>query len=142
MTPLHRSRSFWVGIVVLAGIVLMWVDSMHRECALTIHRGVFIESYMLVHREGAIELACQQAPPALRRAPWQIGVYRDAVEPYGEWFRGAGWKVQQYPVTKYRELVLPYWLIALAWLAGCYVFAWRRQRRMLATTQAIPEPES
>jgi hypothetical protein len=128
MKPLHRSRTFWSGMVVLAGLCGLWVDSMYHGRGLVLHRGVFVESHGVIHREGGIELFSQRSPGAGSLDPWQMEVAAVSVGEDVPWFPGLHWEKQEYATTIFYGLRVPYWMIwavvAMLWAA----LLWRRRR--------------
>ena len=128
MKQLRRSRMLWSGIVVLACLAGLWVDSMYRERAMVLHRGVFIESHGVVHQEGSIDLFSQRSPGAGSLDPWQMAVKTSPGAEDVPWFPRLYWERQEYATTIFYGLRLPYWLIsavvAIVWAA----MLWRRRR--------------
>jgi hypothetical protein len=137
MKPLHRSRTFWSGIVVLACLCGLWVDSMYRVRAMVLHRGVFIESHGFLHQEGSIDLFSQRSPGARPREPWQMAVKTSPGEEAVPWFPALHWERQEYGTTIFYGLRLPYWLVmgvvAMVWAA----MLWRRRRLLRSGAAAM-----
>jgi hypothetical protein len=128
MKPLRRSRMFWSGVVVLGCLLGLWVDSMYRERAMVLHRGVFFESHGFLHREGGIEVFSQRTPGGGTRESWHVAVVTSSEVGDVPWFPAPHWETKESPTTIHRELGLPYWLIATLAAIGWAAMLWRRRR--------------
>ena len=128
MTPLLRSRCFWSGILVLACIGGLWVDSMYRERAVVAHRGVFVESGGVIHGEAVFQAFFQYSPGVSPTEPWHMVVEVQPEEEGGTWFPSPKFEVIRHPTTVHYELDVPHWLVGLLVLAAWAGLLLQRRR--------------
>lgn len=155
MRPLHRSRLFWSGAVGCLLIAGAWVSSGCREYSAWVNLPGGTDAVFMTQDAGAISFNHRRYHArSLSGSPF-FSAHGTPRVPGDPGFRlrwlQVMWRrpffvdhtpgVKIAPFFTMSRLVVPYWLIMLAWLAGWsgVLACWRKRQRRLVAGMGVEE---